>query len=179
MCAHGARSQPVVEGVHGVNHVTVSAWAGSTNFGDELLLFALISKLRSRGVVVEAISTRPRLTERAHGVRAVSHRDLLAVDRTVRAGAALVVGGGGLLQDETSPLNLPYHLSRAWLARARKIPFAGIGLGAGPLRTRLGRGQVRRALRGAVGIAVRDGTNALRALRPPGTGADDVDRHSA
>ena len=140
----------------GVNRVTVSAWVGSTNFGDELILFALISKIRARGVVGSVVSRRPRSTERAHSVHAVAHGDLLGIDRTVRSSRALLFGGGGLLQDETSPFNLPYHLSRTWLARMHHVPFAGIGLGAGRLDTRLGRTLVRRSLGSAVGVAVRD-----------------------
>jgi polysaccharide pyruvyl transferase CsaB len=141
--------------------VTVAAWIGSANAGDDLIFGALSRKLHVRGARVTAISTRPRRTAR-DGVDAVDHRDLPGIWRAIRASDALVFGGGGLLQDQTSTFNLPYHLSRIAMARAAGTPFAVIGVGAGPLRTAAGRWQVRQALRSAVGVTARDaGSRAL------------------
>lgn len=129
---------------------------GSTNLGDELVFAGLRTKLESRGVTVAAISVDPAGTCAAHGVQAVDHRDLAALVNTVGEADAVVFGGGGLLQDETSALNLPYHLSRLAVARRRRTPFAAVGVGAGRLDTRFGRALVRRGLRGAVGVTARD-----------------------
>jgi polysaccharide pyruvyl transferase CsaB len=136
--------------------VLVAGWIGSTNLGDELVFAGLRRLLDDRGVRIAAISTDPDATRAVHGVGAVSHTDPVGLDRAVRQADAVVLGGGGLLQDDTSPFNLPYHLSRVGLARLHRTPYAGIGLGAGGLSTRLGRAQVRRALRGAVAVSVRD-----------------------
>jgi polysaccharide pyruvyl transferase CsaB len=139
--------------------VLVASWAGSTNLGDELVLAGLLGKLAKREVDVEVVSVDPAATTAAHGVSAVNHRDLPAFWRSVGRADAVVFGGGGLVQDETSAFNLPYHLSRPWLSRLRGRPWAGVGLGAGPLQTRLGRGLVR-SLWSATGVSVRDRTSA-------------------
>jgi polysaccharide pyruvyl transferase CsaB len=136
--------------------VLVAGWIGSTNLGDELVFAGLRRLLHDRGVQVAAISTDPSATRVTHGLGAVSHTDLVGLDRAVREADAVVLGGGGLLQDDTSPFNLPYHLSRVGLAGLHGTPYAGIGLGAGGLSTRLGKVQVRAALRGAVALSVRD-----------------------
>ena len=142
--------------------VLVAGWVGSTNLGDELVfaglrrLLAEVAAERGEDVEVAVISRDPAATRREHGVGAVSHADLAGVVRAVGQADAVLFGGGGLLQDTTSPFNLPYHLSRVVLARLRGTPFAGIGLGAGALDTRLGRAQVTRALAPAVGVTVRD-----------------------
>lgn len=146
--------------------VTVAAWIGSTNAGDDLIFGALCHKLHVRGTRVTAISTRPAQTARA-GVDAVDHRDLRGILGAIRSSDALVFGGGGLLQDQTSGFNLPYHLSRIAMARATRTPFAVVGVGAGPLRTAAGRWQVRQALRGAVGVTARD-AGSLELLRSLG-----------
>jgi polysaccharide pyruvyl transferase CsaB len=149
--------------------VTVTAWIGSANAGDDLIFAALRRKLLARGTRVTAVSTHPEETADPH-VTAIDHRAPMAVVRAIRDGDALVFGGGGLLQDQTSSFNLPYHLSRIVVGRAVGTPFAAVGIGAGPLRTAAGRWQVRRALRGAVGIAVRDegSFDLLRSLGVPG-----------
>lgn len=148
--------------------VTVAAWIGSANAGDDLIFAALRHKLLVRGSRVTAISTNPTATGR-NGVDAVDHRNVPGVLRAIRDSDALVFGGGGLLQDQTSGFNLPYHLSRIAMARATATPFAVVGVGAGPLRTAVGRMQVRRALRGAVGVTVRD-QGSLDLLRALGVG---------
>lgn len=118
----------------------VAAWVGSANAGDELVHAGLRRHLADLGV-------EPVVGGRA---RLVAGAALGRVD-------ALVLGGGGLLQDETSDLNLPYHLAPVLAAR---VPAAGVGLGAGPLVTRAGRALVRRALARLAAVAVRDRSSA-------------------
>lgn len=134
----------------------VAAWVGSANLGDELVFEALAAQLVARGVAIEALSQDPAATERDHGVTAIRRRDLL---RRGRPACVTVLGGGGLLQDETSTLNLDLHLMPVAVARARHQAVAGVGLGAGRLETRTGRLRVRAALAG-VPLAVRDAASA-------------------
>ncbi len=136
---------------------TVAAWIGSANLGDELVFTALAAQLRARGVGIEALSEHPAATVADHGVAAIRRRALLRPGRP--SADVMVLGGGGLLQDETSTLNLDLHLMPVWAARLRRQPLAGIGLGAGPLQTRTGRLRVRRALAG-VPLTVRDAWSA-------------------
>jgi polysaccharide pyruvyl transferase CsaB len=141
---------------------TVAAWIGSANLGDELVFAALAAQLQARGVQVEALSTAPAATAAEHGVPAHRRRHVWRIDRRTEV---MVLGGGGLLQDETSSFNLDLHLLPVGVARVRRQPVAGVGLGAGPLQTRAGRFRVRAALRG-VPLAVRDAASAdlLRAV---------------
>lgn len=134
--------------------LTISAWAGSTNLGDELILAALLAKLAARGVDPTVLSVDPDGTRAAHGAAASGLPALLR--RGSRRPPAVLLGGGGLLQDLTSPLNLPYHLGRTLLAAGRRGSFAGIGLGAGPISSRVGARLTRAALRRAVAVSVRD-----------------------
>jgi len=135
---------------------TVAAWIGSANVGDELVFAALAAQLAARGARVEALSQDPAATEADHGVPAGRRVTVL---RRRRAPGVTVLGGGGLLQDETSTLNLDLHLAPLVVARLRHEPAAGVGLGAGPLDTRSGRFRVRRALSG-VPLTVRDAASA-------------------
>lgn len=134
--------------------VLVAGWVGSTNLGDELV-FAGTRRLLA-GHQIAVITTDPAATRRVHGVGTVAHDDPAGIVRAVGSADAVVFGGGGIVQDVTSALNLPYHLSRLTIARARRTSFAAVGLGIGGLETPLGRRLVRPGLRGAVGITVRD-----------------------
>ena len=140
--------------------VAVASWLGSTNLGDELIFAALRRKLDDSGAQVAGISIDPVGTRAAHGVGAVRPTDASRMWALMGSADRLVFGGGGLLQDETSALNLPYHLSRLALARARGVPAAVVGVGAGVLGTTAGRLQVKAALRGVTGVSVRDAESA-------------------
>ena len=140
--------------------VLVAAWVGSENLGDELLFACLNRRLSSLGADVCVISKSPAATQELHGVRAIDHGSLAALHGEMARSHALVFGGGGLLQDGTSLLNLPYHLSRVGLARACGVPFIGMGLGVGPLKHCSSSWLVGAALRGHHGLAVRDEASA-------------------
>ncbi len=136
--------------------VVVAGWIGSTNLGDELVLWALLRKLRDRASTIVAVSTDPATTQVLHGIAAVDHRRVDLLDKYLASADALLFGGGGLLQDETSRFNLPYHLSRVALARGNGAAVAMVGMGAGPLTTVTGRAMVRGAFAGTVLGSVRD-----------------------
>lgn len=139
--------------------VLAAGWTGSTNLGDELVLRGLRAHLDALGARVTALTTDVAATRMAHGIAAVGHTDVLGTWGAVGRADALVLGGGGILQDQTSAFNLPYHLSRAWLARVRRTPWAAVGVGAGPVSTAVGR-RLLRTLRGARAISVRDAPSA-------------------
>ncbi|CAN5913109.1 hypothetical protein BH23ACT10_BH23ACT10_09490 [soil metagenome] len=148
--------------------VLVSAWIGSTNLGDELVFAGLRRLLADRGVAVAAVTLDEHQTRADHEVATVGHRDIARLWSVLRTTDALVLGGGGLIQDATSSFNVPYHLARPFAADVRGVPWAGIGLGAGPLRGLAARGAVR-FLRRAVAVTARHEA-AADVLRSCGVG---------
>lgn len=137
----------------------VSGWVGADNVGDELIFRSLAIKLRDRGIATTTMSTRPEATRRVHGVDAIGWSDVVGTLRALHSADGLILGPGGILQDETSIWNLPAHLHRVFPARAARTPVLGLGLGAGPLGTVSGRSLVRAALR-SVPLTVRDDDSA-------------------
>ena len=134
--------------------VLICGWVGSTNLGDELVL-AGVRRLLGPQVRSVAVSIDPTATSTSHGIGAVDHRALGRIARLARSADLVVLGGGGLIQDETSPANLPYHLSRAWLAQLAGTPVVGLALGVGRLSTPLGR-QLATTLTSLDAVSVRD-----------------------
>ncbi|MEE2767734.1 MAG: polysaccharide pyruvyl transferase family protein [Actinomycetota bacterium] len=142
------------------DRAVVAAWVGSTNLGDELVFSVLRQLLSDRGVETAVPSINPTDTATNHHVAAFGHLNPLTLGRQLRAADILVFGGGGLLQDETSVWNLPWHLSRIRSGRRNGVPWAGVGLGATGLITERGRRQVVESLCDHVSIAVRDQPSA-------------------
>ena len=152
-----------------VPRVAVAGWIGSTNLGDELIARAVCGRLTDLGAEPLAITIDPQRTAALLGAAGVEHhriRDTPGLMRALRSVDGVVFGGGGLVQDETGPLNLPFHLGRLGLGRLLRRPWAGVGLGVGTVSRRTGRQLVRRVMSGAQAITVRDPASQqrLRAL---------------
>jgi polysaccharide pyruvyl transferase WcaK-like protein len=133
------------EDAPGATSVLVASWLGSTNLGDELLFRALLRQLRQRGATAVGTSTDPAATTAVHGVRAVGHLDPAAWWAEAGRSGRMILGGGGLLQDESSRWNVPYHLARVGVGRARGVRLTAVGLGGGTLH-----GPSRALVRGAL-----------------------------
>lgn len=140
--------------------VLVSGWVGSDNLGDELIFAATARLLRDLGCDVEVGSRDPSGTADEHAVASFDAGDLRGWWSATRRADLVLLGGGGLIQDQSSLLNPPYHLSRLAPARLTGTPLAAIGLGVGPLNSALSRGLVRSFLAARMPIAVRDEASA-------------------
>lgn len=166
-----------------MRRVLVAGWVGSTNLGDELVLAGvrrLLHEALGSEVRIAAVSVDPATTRRTHGISAIDHRRPDLVAAAARSADLVVLGGGGLIQDETSPFNLPYHLSRVRPAQRAGTPWIGLALGVGRLDTGLGR-RLATSLRHAAAVTVRDAPSLalLEELGVPGRLAADAVLHLA
>ena len=168
--------------------IALAGWYGSDNLGDEMILSCMAAALRARGVEPVAVSIDPERTAAVHGVEAVAHRSPLdgaALRRSLRGAHAMVLSGG-VVQSETSPWNMWFHMSRLRAYR-RSVPsthgpapqaVAAIGLGAGHVRGAGGRRMAVSEMRRACHVVTRDADSArrLRDWGVPGVavGADPV-----
>jgi polysaccharide pyruvyl transferase CsaB len=116
-----------------------AGWVGSTNLGDELIFAGIVNLASSMGASLVAISRDPQATMDAHGVASVPMSSPGVVKAAMAQADMVLWGGGGLLQDVTSGFNLPYHLSKVWMAKAAGTPVLPFGIDIGPLTTPIGR----------------------------------------
>ena len=170
--------------------IALAGWYGSDNLGDEMILSCMAAALRARGVEPVAVSIDPEGTAAVHGVEAVAHRsplDSTALRRSLCSAHAMVLSGG-VVQSETSPWNMWFHMSRLRAYRRSvsapsshgRAPaaVAAIGLGAGHVRGAGGRRMAVSEMRRACRVVTRDAGSAQR-LRDWGVpdvaiGADPV-----
>ncbi len=144
--------------------IVLSGYYGFGNVGDDALFQAITAALLAAGterIVVPAGPHTERLGAPA-AVEFIARFDRRAIDAALRAGAGLVSGGGGLLQNATSGRSLAYYLALLAMARRRRRPFAICAQSIGPLHGWLPRQITARILRDAAAISVRDGLSADR-----------------
>ena len=133
--------------------VVVSGYYGFGNAGDELILSALCHALRGHELVV--LSADPARTRREHAVEAVPRGAPPAILRSLAQADLLVSGGGGLLQDATGPLTVPYYLGVITAALVLRKPVMVYAQGIGPLHSAWSR-RLLAVLRAASVVTVRD-----------------------
>lgn len=143
--------------------VALAGWFGSDNLGDELILKALISAVRQRNAKPVTISIRadpPVAADTAMIVHSSPAHQLRLV-KALRSMDAMVMAGG-LVQTETSPWNVPFHMSRIAACNTQRCAVATLGLGVGMVSNRLNRTFVRKSLNSAEVVVVRDQDSADR-----------------
>lgn len=123
----------------------LSGYYGADNLGDDAILSYLCARLREEGVTqITVLSRSPRKTAKRFGVRAIGRSSPVAVFRAMRQADCFLLGGGNLLQNETSDRSLFYYTQLLTLARqagCKSILLGGIGS-----LNEAGRERVRRSL---------------------------------
>ncbi|HEX9172942.1 MAG TPA: polysaccharide pyruvyl transferase family protein [Telluria sp.] len=140
-------------------NILISGWYGQCNAGDDAILDVFIEEATARmtGEITVLSETPGNLTH----VRALPHpvgfgRGSLGylLDGTyfrhlkaVRHCDLFVLGGGGLLRDNTNWRNLVRLLDEIWIAKlfGRKVMLYAIGVG--PFKTRLGKWLIARSVK--------------------------------
>lgn len=122
------------------------------------------------------LSADPAATAILHGVEA-HPRSPRAVWQALAGARLLISGGGSLVQDVTSARSALYYIGTMLAASMRRVPFAVVGQGVGPIRRPWVRRLAARAFNRAQAISVRDAASArtLRAMgvvRPVDVGSD-------
>ncbi|MEO8286370.1 MAG: polysaccharide pyruvyl transferase family protein [Chloroflexota bacterium] len=142
----------------GRSRIVILGWYGSNNTGDEALLQVIVEALRERGLDdIVVLSTKPDKTSARLSVASTT-RSLFSIKtfRALHGANALILGGGGLMQDGTSVYNLPIYAAYVALARLLGLKVIGWGLGAEPLWTLLGRWLVRFIIHSSDHFSLRD-----------------------
>ncbi|GGH76476.1 polysaccharide pyruvyl transferase CsaB [Pullulanibacillus pueri] len=142
---------------------------GNENNGDEAILSGIVTQLTRRLAIdlsdITVFSNHPENTLERHRVQVaplIYRKGKLSIPltilksyQTMRAIDLLIIGGGGLLMD-LYKRDAPLYSTLAYIGKKAKCKIIVYGVGAGPLNTRLGKFFIRRLLKIASHIAVRD-----------------------
>ncbi|HEY9856146.1 MAG TPA: polysaccharide pyruvyl transferase CsaB [Stenomitos sp.] len=155
-----------------MHRIVISGYYGFGNLGDEAILATLVQQLKDRYELV-VLSADPASTEAEFGVRAIGRTDMGAIWQALGGASLFLSGGGGLMQDVTGSLSVPYYAGLMKLAQWRRVPTMVFGQGVGPLKNRSSRLMVRAAFGRAQALTVRDQAS-YDLVRSLGVSADRV-----
>jgi len=135
--------------------VVVGGYYGFGNLGDEAIRVALGDVLEKQGIDALWLTANPQ------GGSEIDRQSLFRVYTALRRSRALVLGGGGLLQNRTSNRSLLYYLGLIGLARMARRPVFLLGQGVGPISGRFWRCLTRMTLKHSAHIGCRDRESAI------------------
>jgi len=116
-------------------NVVISGYYGYNNSGDDIILKSIVENLRANhdNLKITVLSLKPKETRAKFNVGAVHRFNLLKVFQRLRKADLLIMGGGNLIQDETSTQSLIYYLWVINTARRLGIKTMLYAKGIGPV----------------------------------------------
>lgn len=138
--------------------VLLCGYYGFGNMGDDALLRSAIERARREfpALSVGALTRGGRRDSTRFGISCFKRSSLIALLRKIRCCEHFVLGGGTLLQEDTSLRSLIYYCSLIRLAKHCGARVYLWGNGIGRPRTRLGQALIRRALERCDCVGLRD-----------------------
>ncbi|NTV89180.1 MAG: polysaccharide pyruvyl transferase CsaB [Clostridiales bacterium] len=119
----------------------ISGYYGFRNIGDDALLSAIISDLKSfkPDIRLLIMSKLPVETAMDHDVDSISRSNIFRIYSSMKRAKVFLYGGGNLLQDNTSTRSLFFYLGTVWLAKKLNLKIMFYANGIGPLKEKVNR----------------------------------------
>ncbi len=118
--------------------ILISGYYGFNNTGDDTVLDGIITALQQQyngttPLELAVLSNQPGVTAKLFKIEAYNRWSIKEIYRQLKRSDLLIMGGGSLLQDVTSPRSVIYYLGIAWLAKRMGKPVVFYAQGIGPI----------------------------------------------
>ena len=122
----------------------MSAFIGSRNLGDEAIFRSILHQIDRSGLEITAASINEPKTQQRFGVKTIFAKKFPQLTEAIRECDVMLVGGGGIIQDQSSILNFFYYAFQLWYAQRHHKPIVLNFVGVGPLKFSVSRWVLRR-----------------------------------
>lgn len=141
-----------------MSKVLISGYYGFDNAGDDTVLFGIIRSLQKLdpAIQISVLSNKPRETTALFGIPAYNRWRFSTIVQQLKQTDLLIMGGGSLLQDATSPRSVIYYLSIVTIAKLLNKPVIFYAQGFGPISHRFSKLLIRWIVNKVDVITVRD-----------------------
>lgn len=138
--------------------ILISGYYGFNNAGDDVVLYGIISSLRREQphISLSVLSNQPERTAALFGIPAHDRWSLSTIIRELSRCDLLVMGGGTLMQDITSPRSVLYYLGIVTIAKILGKPVVFYAQGFGPVVKSFSRYMIKKVVNLVDVITVRD-----------------------
>ncbi|MCR8962007.1 polysaccharide pyruvyl transferase CsaB [Brevibacillus halotolerans] len=141
-----------------MSRILISGYYGFNNAGDDVVLYGIITSLRREqpNISLSVLSNTPERTTSLFGISAHNRWKLSTIVRELKQSDLLVMGGGTLMQDVTSPRSVLYYLGIVTIAKLLGKPVVFYAQGFGPILKSFSRSMIKTVVNHVDVITVRD-----------------------
>ncbi|WP_312111429.1 polysaccharide pyruvyl transferase CsaB [Brevibacillus reuszeri] len=141
-----------------MSRILISGYYGFNNAGDDVVLYGIISSLKREqpNISLAVLSNQPERTAELFGIEAFNRWSFGTIVRELSRSDMLVMGGGTLMQDVTSPRSVLYYLGIVTIAKLLGKPVVFYAQGFGPILKPLSRSMIKRVVNRVDVITARD-----------------------
>lgn len=138
--------------------VLISGYYGFDNAGDDTVLYGIIGSLKKQhpAINLAVLSNKPKETMALFGIPAYNRWRFSEILKQLKSSDLLLMGGGSLLQDATSPRSVMYYLSIVTMAKLLGKPVIFYAQGFGPITHPISKFLIRTVVNKVDIITVRD-----------------------
>ncbi|MFC4769987.1 polysaccharide pyruvyl transferase CsaB [Effusibacillus consociatus] len=138
--------------------ILISGYYGFDNLGDDTVLFGILSAIRKLDPDAElaVLSNQPNRTRELFDIEAFNRWSPAVITRELMRSDLLVMGGGSLLQDVSSPRSVLYYLGIVAIAKMLGKPVVFYAQGVGPINSPISKRLIRNIVNKVDLITVRD-----------------------
>lgn len=115
------------------NKVVITAFIGSRNLGDEAIFKSILSQIKVPKKDILALCVNEEKTKK-QGVNTLYSNSIPNLIKGIKNADAVLMGGGGIIQDQSSLLNFLYYSLQLFIAKRYKTPVILNFVGVGPIR---------------------------------------------
>lgn len=122
-----------------IKNIVISGCYGSSNSGDDAVLFCLIKQIKklNKEVNITVLSLNPKKTKKQFSVDTIYSFDIIKYNRKLNDCDVFISGGGTLLQNTTSNRSLLYYLYTIISAKRNNCKVVLFGCGIGPIKGKI------------------------------------------
>jgi polysaccharide pyruvyl transferase CsaB len=145
-----------------MTRVLISGYYGFDNAGDDTVLYGIINSLKKQlpTIDIAVLSNKPKETEALFGIAAYNRWRFSEIIKQLKQSDLLLMGGGSLLQDATSPRSVIYYLGIVTIAKLLNKPVIFFAQGFGPISHQISKTLIRMVVNKVDVITVRDERSA-------------------
>ena len=138
--------------------ILISGYYGFDNAGDDSVLYGIIWSLNKHipGAELAVLSNKPAETQNLFGIPSYNRWKIGTIVQELKKCDLLIMGGGSLLQDATSPRSVLYYLGIVLMAKMLRKPVIFYAQGVGPITKEVSKKLVQVIVNKVDIITVRD-----------------------
>ena len=142
--------------------ILISGYYGFDNVGDDAVLYGIISSIQKMNPTIQfrVLSNQVDKTSQLFAIPTFDRWNLFEIIKQIIKADLVILGGGTLLQDRTSPRSPLYYLGITFFAKLFRKPVLYYGQGFGPIIHPLSRRLIPLIVNRVDAITVRDKQSA-------------------